>query len=473
MSRTRRTVHIPIVRPSRGGQAEHDGHEDRLIEIYTQHHALEALTKAEEQRHLAIDAKALDKDWDRVAAPLRKVGLYQAGCAAASAARKVGIEPPFTALYQHVSRLAWIEGQRLQPAVSKGPSEGRSAELGLALVLLMSASGSHDQQIIATGALGGQPLGVSEDDVEVLPVGSVPEKLKLVTALARSKALPRFDERRKLLCFVPKKYESDEGWADVTTLPVVEELADLGVRVVPVSRLGEAAALLNARQSRHLFYDRLAQAAMIGLVVLGTAAFAWSHWNAHHDIPIRFVAGGGSALAPEPYEACFTSDGGFYPLPLDRNGVGRSLPAGATLGWRVQVGEPPAAQGLIESWFAPKSYRVAQAMLSRHSSVKVIIPESPEGGPVKISPGETWEWGWQLNDKPEINSLVLLAIADKPIDADAIRSDLIERFPKARGTQPGEEGLDVTAAANYLAAKATGAAKFNIQTLERMSQCQP
>lgn len=472
MSRTRRTVHIPIVRPNRGRQDDQDGHEDRLIEIYTEHHALEALTKAEEERNLAIDAKALDKDWDRVAAPLRKIGLYQAGCAAASAARKVGIEPPLTALYQRISRLAWIEGQRLQPAVSKGPSEGRSAELGLALVLLMSASGSHDQQIIATGALGGQPLGVNTDDVEILPVGSLPEKLKLVTTLARNKALPRFDERRNLLCFVPKQFERDGTWHDTTTLAEVDELTDLGVRVVPVGRLSEAAAILNARQSRHLFYDRLVQAAMIALVFLGTAGFAWSHWSTHRDIPIRFLAAG-SFLSPEPYEACFTRDGGFYPIPLSRNGVGKGLPAGATLGWRVQIGERSEKQGLIESWFAPQSYRVVQAMLSRHSSVKVMVPETPDGGPVRVSPGEIWEWGWQLNNSAEINSLVLLAMADKPIDADALRSDLIERFPKARGTDSGQDGLDVTAAANYLTAKAMGSAKFNVQTLERISQCEP
>ena len=473
MSRTRRTVHIPIVRPNRGPESDQDGHEDRLIEIYTEHHALEALTKAEEERNLAIDAKALDKDWDQVAAPLRKIGLYQAGCAAASAARKVGIEPPITALYQRVSRLAWIEGQRLQPAVSKGPSEGRSAELGLALVLLMSASGSHDQQIIATGALGGQPLGVTTDDVEILPVGSVPEKLKLVATLARNKALPKFDERRKLLCFVPKQFERDEMWHDTTTLPEVDELADLGVRVVPVGRLSEAAAILDARQSRHLFYDRLAQAAMIALVLLGTAGFGWSHWTKHQDVPVRFLAGGGSALASEPYEACFTRDGGFYPVPLGRHGVGRSLPAGSTLGWRVQIGKRPDKQGMIESLLAPENYRVAQAMLSRHSSVKVIVPETPDGGPVKLSPGEIWEWGWQLNDSAEINSLVLLVMGDTPIDADAIRSDLIERFPRAQGTDAGQEGLDVTAAANYLTAKAMGSAKFNVQTLERISQCEP
>ncbi|MGI9452719.1 MAG: hypothetical protein ACR2QH_19075, partial [Geminicoccaceae bacterium] len=121
----------------------------------------------------------------------------------------------------------------------------------------------------------------------------------------------------------------------------------------------------------------------------------------------------------------------------------------------------------------PEKYRVAQAMLSQHSKAKVIVPETPDGGPVTLSPGETWEWGWQLNNKPEINSLVLLAMADKPIDANELRSDLIERFPKAKGTGLDEEGLDVTAAANYLAAKAMGAAKFNVQTLERTSQCEP
>lgn len=472
MSRTRRTVHIPIVRPNRG-QADHDGHEDRLIEIYTEHHALETLTKAEEERHQAIDAKAMDKDWDRVAAPLRKVGLYQAGCAAASAARKVGIDPPLTALYQRISRLAWIEGQRLQPAVSKGPSEGQSAELGLALVLLMSASGGLDQQVIATGALGGQPLGVSTDDVEILPVGSVPEKLRLVATLAKNKALPRFDERRKLLFFVPTKFQIEDEWRETASLPEVAELAESGVRVIPVSRLSEAASILDARRSRHLFYDRLAQAAMIGLLVLGTVGFAWSQWSSHRSIPIRFVAGGGSALSAEPYQACFTRDGGFYPIPLGRTGVGRTLPAGETLGWRVQIGERPENRGLVAGWLTPERYRVAQAMLSQHSKVKVIIPATPDGGPVTLAPGEIWEWGWQMNEKPEINSLVLLAMADKPIDADTLRSDLIERFPRARGSEPGEEGLDVTAAANFLAAEAMGAARFNVQTLERTSQCEP
>ena len=109
---SRRTVQIPIVQPGGAGSAG-AANEDRLIEVYTQLHTFDALTKQEEVETQAADAKARDKDWDRVAAPLRKAGLYQAGCAAASAVRKLGIKQPLTALYQRISRLAWIEGQRL------------------------------------------------------------------------------------------------------------------------------------------------------------------------------------------------------------------------------------------------------------------------------------------------------------------------------------------------------------------------
>jgi len=161
-----------------------------MHEVYTQIESLELRTRHEEAQIQEIDRKSRDKDWDAVAAPLRKVGLYQAGCAAASAARKLGVRRPPTALYQQVSRLAWIDHQRLHPATAQGPTEGRSAELGLALVLLMCACGSPARQVIATGALGGQPAGVVHDDVEVLPVASLSEKLQLILTLARHGSLP-------------------------------------------------------------------------------------------------------------------------------------------------------------------------------------------------------------------------------------------------------------------------------------------
>jgi hypothetical protein len=465
---SRRTVQIPIVQPG-GRSLAGAGAEDRLIEVYTQHYAFDPLTKQEEAQSREVDAKARDKDWDRVAAPLRKVGLYQPGCAAASAVRKLGIRQPLTALYQRISRLAWIEGQRLQSAGAQGPSEGRSAELGLALVLLMCASGSRDRQIIATGALGGQPHGVLEDDVEVLPVGSLPAKLRLVSTLARHQGLPGIGSGPEVLFFTPRQFEQDGDWRDVESLPEVAELKAQGVRVVPVERLSEAAAELKALRARHLVHDRVAQALVAGLLLIAFTGYAWSALQ-QRPIAMSFLPGGGTALTPEPYRVCFTDDGGFFPSPLGHEGLARSIPAGETLGWRVQIGEPGNGGGLT-GWFRPQRYYVAQVMVSEHSQAKVMVPQLDGNETVTVPPGGIWEWGWQLNDKPENNGLVLLANAEAPFDPDALRAELIKAFPPAAdGDGPL---LDVTAATNFIAGKAPGAAKFIIRTVERSVPCTP
>jgi hypothetical protein len=467
---SRRTVQIPIVQPSGRGLAG-DGAEDRLIEVYTQHYAFDPLTKQEEAQSREVDARARDKDWDRVAAPLRKVGLYQAGCAAASAVRKLGIRQPLTALYQRISRLAWIEGQRLQPAGAQGPSEGRSAELGLALALLMCASGSRQRQIIATGALGGQPRGTLEDDVEVLPVGSLPAKLRLVSTLAQHQGLPGIGAGGEVLFFTPRKFEQDGSWLEVESLPEVAQLKAQGVRVVPVERLSEAAAELRALRARHLFHDRVAQALVAALLLVAFTGYAWS---ALHQRPVlmTFLPGGGTALVPEPYRVCFTKDGGFYPSPLGRDGLARSIPAGETLGWRVRIGEPGDGGTGLAGWFRPERYYVAQVMVSEHSQAKIMVPQMAGNETVTVPPGGIWEWGWQLNDRPENNGLVLLARPEAPFDPDALRAELIKEFPPAAGSDAGAV-LDVTAATNFIAGKAPGAAKFIIQTVERSVPCTP
>lgn len=463
MLSSRRTVHIPIVRLGDAPQ----GYEDRLIEVYTQLHGFDALTRDEVNRVQATDIKARDKDWDQVAAPLRKVGLYQAGCAAASAVRKLGIEPPFSALYQRISRLAWIEGQRLQSATPQGPSEGRSAELGLGLVLLMCASGSRDRQVIATGALGAQPQGVSDDDVEILPVGSLVEKLRLVLALAGHNSLPRFEAGRELLFFTPRQFDDVGEMRDVASLSEVDQLQHVGVRVVPVNHLSEAAAVLNAKHSRHLFPDRVAQAAIFASILIASVTAIWSALPAQ-TVPLTFQPAGGLAQESEPYEACFTNDGGFHAIPFGRAGVARNMPSASTLGWRVQVGEPIESDGWLNSWFADGQYYVAQVMLSEHSRSKVIVPQSTGDRDLTIPSGDFWEWGWQLIDVVESNVIVLLANPDQPFKAEDLNSAFLERFPEA--ADPGKD-LDITAAANFLVTQAPGSVRFAFQTVETPSRC--
>jgi hypothetical protein len=473
----RRTVHIPIVRPGGpiarpGGRAVPGGGddrgEDRLIEIYTQVGGLEPLSRHEEETALRLDEKARDKDWDRVAAPLRKVGLYQAGCAAASAVRKLGIRRPLTALYQQVSRLAWIEGQRLHAATAQGPTEGRSAELGLALVLLMGGSGTRHRQIIATGALGGQPTGVDQPDIEVLPVASLRDKLRLVLTLARHDALPGRTAGREMLFFTPLSHDEGRGPEPVEALAEVADLADQGVRVRPVGRLAEAAAVLRADRARHLLADRIAAAFLLLLVLGAGAGAAWSAIREDH-VSMTFVAAGGGAGAAEPFQACFTADGRYLPTALAKRGLGHRLPAGATLGWQVRVGAPEEDRHGLRRWFAPDAYHLAQVMLSSHSRAKVMVPRSGDGAPVTVTPGGLWSWGWELNGRAESNALVLLARSDAPFDPDLLHADLVARFPAAGGD--GDAALDLTAAMNYLAAKAPGSATFVVETVAEEDPC--
>jgi len=206
------------------------------------------------------------------------------------------------------------------------------------------------------------------------------------------------------------------------------------------------------------------------LVVAGGIGMASSAVRETH-VPMAFLPGGGGALEPVPFQACFTRDGGFFPVPLGRQGIGQTLPAGATLAWRVRVGEPPAARQGLRAWFAPERYYVAQVMVSERSRAKVIVPRRTAAGPVEVPAGEAWEWGWKLNDRAESNALVLLARGDRPFDPDALRAALLERFPAAAAEDPAAGALDVTAVSNFIAAQAPGSVIFVVQTVEDEDRC--
>jgi hypothetical protein len=212
----------------------------------------------------------------------------------------------------------------------------------------------------------------------------------------------------------------------------------------------------------------MAQALVAALLLAVALGYIWSAAQ-QGRIPIVFLPGGGAALDAEPYQACFTSDGSFYPIPLERDGIVRLVPVGETLGWTVQVGKPAQRRLGLAAWFAPDQYHVAQVMLSEHSRAKVMIPELTGTGVVTVPPGGVWEWAWQLNDRPETNGLVLLARGD-PFDADALREAILEKFPPASGDD-GEAGLDVSAAANFVASQAPGAATFIMRTVEGSLRC--
>ncbi|MCP4406512.1 MAG: hypothetical protein GY807_01885 [Gammaproteobacteria bacterium] len=272
----RRTVFIPVVH--RGGSEPRGVSQDRLIEIYTQPGG--------------DDRRAEQKAWDLIAAPLRPKGggLYHTAVTAAWMVHKLGIKRPVTGLYQLFNPKAWITKQRLHLAGTKGPSgwempgnvEGRSAELGVALVLFMGAGRSKARQIIATGVLGEQPQGIQNDDAEILPVASVSEKMNLVAALARQQRLPVTRESKELLFFTPLQCLVDGDTVAVATLPEVEELRKLRIKVIPVKSLGKAVKVLGAHKAGLLLMDRVW---LVSVLMLVAALIGGGYYFPEFNLP--------------------------------------------------------------------------------------------------------------------------------------------------------------------------------------------
>jgi hypothetical protein len=136
------------------------------------------------ERDAAKDAQASDIGIEPVAFSLMTCRLANAGMNALGAVRKLGLRKPKLAFYQWFKPQASINQQRLYCTDVKGPNNTGSAELGLALALLMGAVNTKNANIIATGRLAPKLDGEAEltrdRDAKIYPVGSVESKLRLL-----------------------------------------------------------------------------------------------------------------------------------------------------------------------------------------------------------------------------------------------------------------------------------------------------
>jgi hypothetical protein len=298
----RYTVYIPTVPLTAGRTVEAGG---SLLEIYAEPFGsiknlnnLPPEQAQEAQQAQTLNNKAIRKQWERVAAPLYTFDvLYKSGITAVASVQKLGLKRPLLAIYQWWKRQAYIESLRLYLAgtrtVDNAPHDwrsashdvdGYSAELGLALALLMTASQAPHHLVIATGRLSGQPSGTSikdPDDVEVLSVGKLPEKLRLIERLAIDKKLPRGrDHKDPVWLFTPTTFDNGEG---VKTLPEAGRLKDLGIAIIPVKTLGEAAGHLKAERARWMWQDG---AMLGGIACLPLILSAMIYWWPKPPLPV-------------------------------------------------------------------------------------------------------------------------------------------------------------------------------------------
>jgi hypothetical protein len=437
----RHTVYVPLVRYRR---SRDDAGEAAICELWCEQRGA-----GEPRGDVPCDA---DRRVAPIAAPLLASHLFEAGCAAAMAVRKLGTLPPRLGLWQRLRPYAWLESRRLH-AAGAIPHLGDSAELGLALALLLPKS-RHDASILATGSLTGDAPELRERDAAVFPVGAVEEKLADILRRVQAGTFTPSNRWGRVPFFTPR---ADERGRPVAELAVAAQLKEAGIEVVPISWLSEAARRLGCERAPLLPADRVSLATAI-LLALGLAAGgAASLWR-HYPIPLAFVRGGGEAIDPEPFLACITPEGlHSAPRPVPRSDQIPRVRTGQQIAWAVRAGDRGHWDARLLDTFGSEGYSLLFAVISQDGRL-LLADRAPAGEeqasspPYRVRPGGVFEQWFQIPGELGAgeHALAILAARNGGFDTNALGRAL-------RAGAGAPNGADfVNRAVNFLQSQAPG-----------------
>lgn len=484
----RSTVFIPVVTPKNAQQsndAPSNFTEGRFIEVYAEAYRfgedisdLPAEEVAMRQEQSIYDNKAIDKCWDRVSAPLRKnsPSLYQSGSVAANALRKIPFKYRLFAFFQYIKPNAIVESKRLHSVTAWGPTEGRSAELGLALALAASISGKGARVIIATGALSSSK-NISNsssifrsDDVKVQPVGSLLEKLNLLLFEIQEGAFQELITNQELLVITPKTFMHAGHQQEVRMLAEVKTLNSLGVKVVSVDWLSEALSAIKADTPHYLLIDRVIQI-MIGLIIfLVITIGSWLIWR-NAEIPMAFISLNPENIEAEPFELCIM-DQRQYALPITKTLMVPNMPVSGVIAWKTLIGSSSSVDSRFVKLFGFAGYYIAIVVVSEFSPTTFDYARiGNTTKPLRIMPGQPYE-GWvKLNDGAETNALILLTQRHAQFDANGLREQFQKHFPLSMVSSTGNKRQDVDAIIDFIKTLAPGSLIFPFVSVQEDSKC--
>lgn len=437
---SRRTVIIPLVSA--------DGGDGELLELYCEP---------------SPDTKQDEDDRKRGIEPiiesLRPINLHISGQQALAAVQKL--------LDNKAKQRFKLDRYKIR--YSNRPSsssiEGESAQLGIALLLLMSGGQSAIRSVITTGRLDVN-AGKIEFDALIEAVNSLDKKLSRIFEAKRRGQLNKIS---KVLIPV-SKVDTNGKLIDISAQ--CAELEKLGMQVAPVRTLKEAASQLNINLTGRMF--GIQQAVLTGLLVVAiSSVIGMLGWIFNQDIPVKFEAKPTAGIPGKPFIVCTDARGNFVGYePILLEGLKPVVPVTGTLGWRVQLGDPAALDARLLGWLhrtaGYQGYHVVVAFVGEHSGLRVL---ATEGGATEIRklPGTIWEWSQQVAKPAEAGVLVFLVRRINRFELDAVRARFQEQF--AGNSQDGNASINLTLAADSLAAQATGSLRYFFESVDRPSPC--
>lgn len=406
--------------------------------------------------------------------------LYEAGAIALGSVKRLNLKPKAFGLSLCFDRgavsghLTVTNGPDL---LGLSPENGQSAELGLALALLMHAAQSRDHLVIATGHLSRDtaPGAVPTEDVSVLPVGELPRKFAVLREALDAQKGSAYAQ--KVLFFLPAS--TLEGAETATThardLQALREAylrKGVEIEVCPIASLRAALDKLRieglAPREADRWLGRAAAAALFVLIVT-TLGYAWL--AAPLDLAFGSIKLATGEKIESPIRSMFdigkkafvTKPACLGPQRVPIYQVGESLIFRAVLRNGSRVAASLAG------------YHYIVVGVSEHSGLKVFPPETfgRQAGlltsAVRAAPKAVWELSAviPIDGPTERNKIIIMARKLRPFDSGALRKELEALL----ADKPVSERINTAVA--YLSARVPGYLDYSFLSTEGNAACEP
>jgi hypothetical protein len=383
-------------------------------------------------------------------APLRAASLYSHGLHVVNLIRKLRLRPYRWSIYQRFKQYAWLDSQRLYVGNNHFENcEGDSAQLGLAIALLLNASAIPIRHAIATGSLSTDKH--ADYDVAIGAVGCIPEKLELL--IAKRKAMDNALPDTPLYCFTPKQYMENGGLLPVASLPQIQHLAALGITVKPIAWLSEAAKILKADKARRLKQDKLVNL-LVGVGLSLTVPFMlYSAWK-NQPIALQMLPG---KIKAEPFAVCTNRDNTYvHYTDLERDGGAPVLPL-----FGKETPDYNISLGMIfqpEKTLFSNQYYVAFIHLGEQTGYAIMNNTGTSA--ITVPANKPLKWSWLMKESAkEQNNVLMIVLQRTPIDADKLSQVFYQRFPDIK------KPLDILKARDFLLPKFPGNYSFSYKSI--------
>ncbi|ADP70516.1 hypothetical protein Rvan_1252 [Rhodomicrobium vannielii ATCC 17100] len=350
--------------------------------------------------------------------------LYRAGEVAAAAIRELGLASDNFVTRFGLHRRAYLSPVNAPDLRALSSNNSSSAQLGLALAILMYEGQSEASVAIATGQLATHESLHSFRDVPVKPVGSMGEKIEAIRTYLEDHMGSAIAPRIPFL-FPATTPEGEETLLAyrVEFERLRETYRDHGVdlQLHPVSHLREALAVLRIKgPSLDPFYGLILKRSFAALCILTAVSLSVVAFKKWLDRPIRLefadIELSGGETVPSPFPIV-RRNGVSLALPVCLDSAGRAIyPTNTAIALRAQIKNPSS----WSDWIAP--YHFAVLTVSAKSGVKVFSP-GIWGGEVGVREVSI---SLSIKDVEESNKLVVLARRWTAFDTVALKARLAE-----------------------------------------------